>query len=86
VFSPDRDRWYPASRYLRVTTAGADGAIAFAGLPAGSYYAAAVATLPADGEDAWQEPAYLESLVGRAVAFALGEGQAQVLNLKVGDR
>jgi protocatechuate 3,4-dioxygenase beta subunit len=86
VFSPDRDRWYPASRYLRVITAGADGAIAFAGLPAGSYYAAAVATLPTDGDDAWQEPAYLESLVGRAVAFALGEGQAQVLNLKVGDR
>ena len=86
VFSPDRDRWYPASRFLRLAAAGTDGVIALAGLPAGSYYAAAVATLPADGDDAWQEPAYLESLVGRAVTFALGEGQKQVLTLKVGDR
>ena len=31
---------------------------------AGSYYAAAVAKLPPDGDDAWQDPAYLESLVG----------------------
>ena len=41
-FPPDRDRWYPASRFLRAAPAGADGAIALAGLPAGSYYAAAV--------------------------------------------
>jgi len=83
VFPMDRDRWYPASRFLRVAAAGADGAIALAGLPAGSYYAAAVATLPADGDDAWQEPAYLESLVGRAATFTLGEGQKQMLNLKL---
>jgi protocatechuate 3,4-dioxygenase beta subunit len=86
VFPIDRDRWYPASRFLRLATAGTDGVLALAGLPAGSYYAAAVARLPADGDDAWQEPAYLESLVGRAVTFALGEGQKHVLNLKVGDR
>jgi hypothetical protein len=86
VFSPDRERWYSSSRFMRVAAAGADGAIAITGLPAGSYYAAAVAALPADGDDAWQEPAYLESLVGRAVAFTLGEGQKQVVTLKVGDR
>jgi len=86
VFSPDRDRWYPASRFLRVSAAGADGTIALAGLPAGTYYAAAVAKLPADGNDAWQEPGYLESLVGRAVTFALGEGQKQVVTLKIADR
>ena len=83
VFPMDRERWYPGSRFLRVAAAAADGAMAFAGLPAGSYYAAAVATLPADGDDAWQEPAYLESLVGRAATFTLGEGQKQVLNLKL---
>jgi protocatechuate 3,4-dioxygenase beta subunit len=83
VFPMDRDRWFPGSRFLRVTAAATDGAIALAGLPAGSYYAAAVATLPADGDDAWQEPAYLESLVGRAATFTLGEGQKQVLNLKL---
>jgi hypothetical protein len=83
VFATDRDRWYPASRFVRHAAAGTDGAIALAGLPPGSYYAAAVAALPTDGDDAWQDPAYLESLVSRARAFALGEGQKQVLNLKL---
>ena len=83
VFSPDRDRWYPSSRFLRQAAAGGDGAITLSGLPPGAYYAAAVGTLPADGEDAWQEPAYLESLMGRAATFTLGEGQQQVLNLKL---
>jgi hypothetical protein len=83
LFSPDRDRWYPSSRFLRQAAAGGDGAIALSGLPPGAYYAAAVAHLPADGDDAWQEPAYLESLVGRAATFTLGEGQKQVLNLKL---
>jgi protocatechuate 3,4-dioxygenase beta subunit len=86
VFATDRDRWYPASRFVRQTAAGTDGAITLAGLPPGSYYAAAVAALPADGDDAWQDPAYLESLVSRARAFALGEGQKQVLNLKITDK
>jgi hypothetical protein len=86
VFSTDRDRWYPASRFLRHAVAGPDGAFEMAGLSPGSYYAAAVARLPPDGNDAWQEPAFLESLVPRAAAFALGEGQKQVVALKVGDR
>jgi hypothetical protein len=83
VFATDRDQWYPASRFLRLVEAGADGTIAVKGLPPGSYYAAAVARLPADGDDAWQDPAYLETLVGRGAAFALGTGQKQVLALKL---
>jgi 5-hydroxyisourate hydrolase-like protein (transthyretin family) len=86
AFSPDRDRWYPASRFVRMSKAGADGAVTIAGLPPGSYYAAAAAKLPADGNDAWQDPAYLESLVQRATAFSLGEGQKQTLSLKIGER
>jgi hypothetical protein len=83
VFATDRERWYPASRFLRLAEAGADGAIAVKGLPDGSYYATAVARLPADGDDAWQDPTFLETLVGRAAAFALGLGQKQVLTLKL---
>jgi protocatechuate 3,4-dioxygenase beta subunit len=83
VFPIDRDRWYPASRYLRTAVAASAGAITLAGLPPGSYYASAVAQLPADGDDAWQDPAFLESLVPRAASFALGEGQRQVLTLKL---
>jgi hypothetical protein len=86
VFSPDRDRWYPTSRYLRAASAGADGAISLSGLPTGNYYAAAVPALPSDGDDAWQDPAFLDSLLAHAITFTLGEGQQQVLNLKLGDR
>jgi hypothetical protein len=83
VFPVDRDRWYPASRFLRRTIAAFDGTFRLAGLPPGSYYAAAVARLPPDGDEAWQEPAYLESLVPRATDFSLGEGQQQALKLKL---
>jgi protocatechuate 3,4-dioxygenase beta subunit len=51
VFSTDRDRWYPASRYLQTST-GSDGMFTVAGLPAGSYYVSAVARIPMDGVDA----------------------------------
>ena len=83
VFPIDRDRWYAASRYLRDAEAGEDGTVAIKGLPPGSYYAAATGAIPADGRDAWQDPAYLESLVQRAAPFAIGEGQKQVVNLRL---
>lgn len=83
VFPIDRDRWFAASRYVRMAEASTDGAVTLAGLPPGSYYAAAVARLPADGNDAWQDPVFLESLVQRARPFALGEGQQQMLALKL---
>jgi len=86
VFAIDRDRWYPTSRYVRHTAAAADGTIALPGLPPGSYYAAAVAKLPADGDDAWQDPVFLESLIPHAASFTLGDGQQQVLNLKIDTR
>jgi hypothetical protein len=84
VFPTDRDRWYPGSRFLRHATATVDGAFRLAALAPGSYYAAAVATLPPDGNDAWQDPAYLESLVPHAKDVSFGEGQKQSLNLRLG--
>jgi 5-hydroxyisourate hydrolase-like protein (transthyretin family) len=86
VFPIDRDRWYAASRFLRNRIAGDDGTVTMAGLPPGSYYAVALAQMPTDGPEALQDPAYLESLVPRATAFALGDGQKQILNLKIIDR
>jgi hypothetical protein len=83
VFSTDRDRWYPASRFLRQRMAGNLGIVTLTGLPPGSYYAAAVGQLPTEGEDAWQDPAYLQSLIPRASTIAFGDGQKQILNLKL---
>lgn len=75
VFSSDRDDWYFTSRFVRKATAHPDGDFTLTGLPFGSYYAAAVAALPADGDDGWQDPAFLESLISRASSVRLADGQ-----------
>jgi len=86
VFATDRGRWYPGSRFLRMTAAGTDGAYRIVGLAFGSYYVAAVAGLPADGEDGWQDPQFLESLVQRASTVMVRDGQKQLLSLRLGSR
>jgi len=83
VFSTDRDRWYPASRFLRTASVGPDGGFLVQGLPAGSYYAAVVARLPQDGDGAWQEPAFLEALRPDASTLTIVEGQTRTVNLRL---
>jgi protocatechuate 3,4-dioxygenase beta subunit len=86
VFPVERDRWYPSSRFLSRTPARADGAFTVAGLPAGTYYVAAVERIPLDGAEAWQQAAFLESLVVSASTVTLGDGQKARLALRVGAR
>ncbi|HEY1911972.1 MAG TPA: carboxypeptidase-like regulatory domain-containing protein [Vicinamibacterales bacterium] len=86
VFSTDRDRWYPASRFLRQSTTAQDGTVKLSGLPEGSFYVAVVPRLPADGDDAWQEPAYLESLMPRVSSVAFGEGDSKSMTLTLDAR
>jgi hypothetical protein len=83
AFPVERDRWYPSSRFLRRATAGADAAYTFAGLPAGTYYVAAVECVPLDGDEAWQQAVFLESLAVRASTVTLGDGQKASLALRV---
>jgi hypothetical protein len=86
VFSTDRDRWYSSSRFLRTAVAGVDGAFAIAGLPFGSYYAAAVAQLPVEGEDAWQSSEFLTALLPRASTVTVGMGQNPSISLRLPTR
>jgi protocatechuate 3,4-dioxygenase beta subunit len=86
VFPVERDRWYPSSRFLRRTSARADAAFTVAGLPSGTYYVAAVERTPLDGDEAWQQAAFLEPLVVRASTVTLGDGQKTSLALRVVDR
>jgi len=83
VFAPGRDRWYAQSRYMRAATVGADGAFSVEGLPPGSYYVAAVASLPAGGPGAWRDPAFLETLVAPSTNVAVGDGGRAAVNLAV---
>jgi hypothetical protein len=83
VFSTDRDHWYPTSRFVRKTAAAPDATYTLTGLPSGTYYTAAVAQLPLDGEDAWQDPEFLEALIPRASTVTITEGQQLALNVRV---
>jgi hypothetical protein len=73
VFSTDRDRWFPSSRFVRRVSVDGQGQFVIEGLPAGSYYLVAPRRLPGEGADAWQDPRFLESLRGGAVTIVLGE-------------
>jgi hypothetical protein len=73
VFSTNRAQWYPLSRHQHRQTTGPDGTFTVTGLPAGSYFAAVVASLPA-GDDAWRDPAYLEQISSAATVIAVGDG------------
>jgi hypothetical protein len=83
VFATDRDRWYPASRFLRAALAGSDGTFSLTGLPFESYYAVVVRSVPSDGDEAWQDPQFLTSLIPRASAVTLGAAQKGPLNLRL---
>ena len=83
VFAPGRDRWYAQSRYMRAATVGADGSFSVEGLPPGSYYVAAVASLPAGGPGAWRDPTFLESLVAPSTNVVIGDGGQAAVNLAV---
>jgi hypothetical protein len=73
VFSTNRSHWYPLSRHHHRQTTGSDGTFVLTGLPTGSYFAAAVTALPT-GDDAWQDPAYLEQLSTTATVIPVGDG------------
>ena len=86
VVSTDRSRWYPSSRFMRTAATGSGGAFSVSGLPFGSYYVVAVARLPDDGEDGWQDPDFLEPLLTAASTITIAEGERQVVNLRLRGR
>jgi hypothetical protein len=82
AFSSDQARGYDTSRFLHAVKGGADGSHLIVGLPFGSYYAVAVSELPSDGTDAWQEPAFLERVAGRASTVTMREGERSTVELR----
>ena len=75
LFPLDSGLWFPQSRYLRSTATDPDGSFRIEALPPGSYSAVAVSALPADGDDAWQDPAWLALLLRDAVTVPLANGE-----------
>jgi len=85
VFSPDRDRWYPASRFVRSVESGLDGSFSISGLPIGSYFVALAPRTPA-GDEGWRDAQLLDSIRPGARSISVGETDAQTLNLRVSSR
>ena len=82
VFSADRARWYPSSRHLQHQVTAAAGTADFTGIPAGSFFAVALRELPA-GDDAWQDPAFLEAIRPMATGISIGDSQAETVVLRL---
>lgn len=82
VFSTDRARWYPASRHLQHGVTSPAGEFTFTGVPPGSYFAVALAAIPA-GDDAWQDPMFLDSIRPAAAVISIGEGVTDTVALRM---
>jgi protocatechuate 3,4-dioxygenase beta subunit len=80
VFATDRERWFPASRFLKQARPGTDGVFTVRGLPDGEYFVAAVDRLR---PDEWQDPDFLESILSGATRVALREGQTLSVSPKL---
>jgi hypothetical protein len=87
AFPDDRDQRYPWSRFVQHSTSAANGTFSLGSVPAGSYYVAAVGALPIEGDDAWQDAAFQESLVPTALTVTVSDGETRTTALRLtGDR
>jgi protocatechuate 3,4-dioxygenase beta subunit len=85
LYSTAPTRWYTASRFMASVVTDSDGTYTVAGLPTGSYFAAATTRTP-PGSDAWRDPTFLESLRSGTTVLTLGVGERQTANLRVRSR
>ena len=80
LFSDDRDRWVPRSRFIAAGRPDQESHFKITGLPPGRYLAAAVEYLE-PGEE--RDPEVLTRLQGGAQRLTLGQGQSQTLSLRL---
>lgn len=83
VFSTDRDRWYPASRYVRIAKGGDGATFSVVPLPPDSYYVIALKKIPSDGDDAWRDPEYLMTLITDAISVSVADGESRSVTLRL---
>jgi hypothetical protein len=82
VFPDDKDRWAVGSRYLRPTRPDTNGKYTVRLTPYDRYRVVVVRGLE-DGQ--WSDPDFLTRALEYATAFALGEGETRVLNLRLAE-
>lgn len=80
VFPPDRRYWTPMSRRVQAARPATDGRFSFKNLPPGPYRLIAVVD-PEPGQ--WFDPAFLDQLLGAAMAVDLDDGERKVQDVRV---
>jgi hypothetical protein len=84
IFPIDSRRWYSRSRFLRLTTADADGNFSTTGLPPEEYVVAALEPSAVDPlSDEWQNPDLLSALASAGRRIALKESARTTADLRV---
>ena len=80
VFAQDKEKWIGTTRYQGSGRPDQDGRFKILGLPAGDYYAVAVASVePGQSSD----PDFLEDIRSKATRLSLHEGEAKSLDLRL---
>jgi protocatechuate 3,4-dioxygenase beta subunit len=80
IFGADETKWGPWSRWVTLARPNQQGAFNVKGLPAGSYFAVALASLPSG---AWEDPETLKALRDAATRFSLLDSGTYTLQLKL---
>jgi protocatechuate 3,4-dioxygenase beta subunit len=84
VFSPDQDRWFSQSPFLKFGSPSQDGTFNVSGLPPAEYLVAALDRIdggPDFGD--WQNPAVLSALAPTAHRIKIGAGQTVSTELRM---
>lgn len=80
VFSQDRARWTPVTRFIAPGRPDQQGRFRVRSLPPGDYYVAALEYVE---PGSWLDPELLDSLVGNATSVSLNAGETKTLDLRV---
>jgi hypothetical protein len=82
IFARDRQKWGSHSRSVRTARSDQDGRFKIGGLPSGEYFAYAMDFIEPGQE---RDLEFLDRIQTLATRFTLGEGETQMLNLKLRD-
>ena len=88
VFSTNESQWYPRKyRHVQRSRTETDGtfSVSQAAGRAGASQSP-LREVPTDGDDAWQEPAFLESLIPGASSVLIGDGGRASVNFGLSGR
>jgi hypothetical protein len=81
AYAADRKLWGIAARRVRAVRPDADGRYSIKDLPPGDYLISAVTDVD---QDEWQDPAFLEKLLGASVKITIADGEKKVQDLRLG--